>query len=123
MASEREGGPGRGLFDLSGKAALVTGGNSGLGLGFARGLARQGADLMLWARDAATRLNITQADIDEGMRAATAIGDDTLQRETQGRVVPDAFTHGTSEQRVRWFKKGFETGDVAQGDTFKASDL
>ena len=55
----------------------------------------------VWARDAAPRINITQQDIDEGMRAATAIGDDTLQRATQGRVVPDAFTHGTAEQRGR----------------------
>jgi len=52
------------------------------------------------------------------LNAANAIGDDRLQKQTQGTVVPDAFTHGTSEQRVYWFKKGFETGDVSQGNTF-----
>jgi predicted metalloprotease len=62
-------------------------------------------------------------DIEEALRAANAIGDDRLQKQSQGRVVPDAFTHGTSEQRMRWFKKGYETGDVSQGDTFNASYL
>ncbi len=57
-------------------------------------------------------------DIEEALRAASAIGDDRLQREGQGYVVPDSFTHGTSEQRVRWFRRGFETGDLRQGDTF-----
>ena len=57
-------------------------------------------------------------DIEEGLRAASAIGDDRLQRQTQGYVVPDAFTHGTSEQRMTWFRRGYETGDPAQGDTF-----
>ena len=57
-------------------------------------------------------LGIGPGEIDEALKAANAIGDDTLQRQTQGRVVPDSFTHGTSEQRVRWFKKGFESGDV-----------
>jgi len=54
------------------------------------------------------------------LRAASAIGDDRIMKQTRGTVVPDAFTHGTSEQRVRWFKKGFETGDLNQCDTFKA---
>ena len=62
-------------------------------------------------------------DIDEALRAASAIGDDKLQRESQGYVVPDAFTHGTSEQRARWFKKGYQTGDMRQGDTFAATAL
>ena len=62
-------------------------------------------------------------DIDEALRAANAIGDDRLQQESQGRVVPDAFTHGTSAQRMYWFKKGFETGDVEQGDTFNDPSL
>ena len=62
-------------------------------------------------------------DIDSGLRAASAIGDDRLQMETQGYVVPDSFTHGTSRQRVRWFRKGFDTGDINQGDTFSADDL
>jgi hypothetical protein len=77
----------------------------------------------VWARDAAPRLNITQQDIDEGMRAAAAIGDDTLQRATQGRVVPDAFTHGTSEQRSRWLMTGMNSGDPNACDTFNAQQL
>ena len=77
----------------------------------------------VWARDAAPRLNITQQDIDEGMRAATAIGDDTLQRATQGRVVPDAFTHGTSEQRSRWLMTGMNSGDPNACDTFNSPQL
>jgi len=62
-------------------------------------------------------------DLQEAMNAANAIGDDRLQKQSSGRVVPDSFTHGTSEQRMRWFKKGFETGDLSQGDTFSASSL
>ena len=77
----------------------------------------------VWARDAAPRLKITQQDIDEGMRAATAIGDDTLQRATQGRVVPDAFTHGTSEQRSRWLMTGMNSGDPNACDTFNSQQL
>ena len=61
-------------------------------------------------------------DIEEALRAASAIGDDTIQRKSTGRVVPDSFTHGTSEQRLRWFRKGFETGDIRQGDTFNLPD-
>jgi predicted metalloprotease len=57
-------------------------------------------------------------DIEEAMRAAEAIGDDTLQRRSTGRVMPDSFTHGTSEQRRRWFMKGFQTGRLDDGDTF-----
>ncbi len=57
------------------------------------------------------------------MNAASAVGDDRIMKKTQGYVVPDAFTHGTSEQRVRWFRKGLETGDLAQGDTFQAKNL
>lgn len=62
---------------------------------------------------------LEDGDIAEALNAANAIGDDKLQQESQGRVVPDAFTHGTSEQRMYWFKKGYETGDINQGDTFK----
>jgi uncharacterized protein len=54
-------------------------------------------------------------DIDEALQAANAIGDDRLQMESQGYVVPESFTHGTSEQRMRWFKKGFESGDINEG--------
>jgi uncharacterized protein len=62
-------------------------------------------------------------DIEEALRAASAVGDDNIQRQETGRVVPDSFTHGTSEQRLRWFRKGFETGDITQGDTFSAPSL
>lgn len=62
-------------------------------------------------------------DIEEALNAANAIGDDRLQKEAQGRVEPDSFTHGTSVQRVYWFKKGYETGDINQGDTFGNGDL
>jgi len=64
-----------------------------------------------------------QGDLEEALNAANAIGDDRLQKNATGRVVPDSFTHGTSAQRMRWFKKGFETGDINQGDTFNASSL
>lgn len=62
-------------------------------------------------------------DLEEAMNAAHAIGDDRLQKQATGRVTPDSFTHGTSAQRMRWFKKGFDTGDPSQGDTFTAPDL
>lgn len=64
-----------------------------------------------------------KGDLEEALNAAYAIGDDRLQKQSSGRVVPDSFTHGTSEQRIRWFKKGFDTGDMAQGDTFNANPL
>jgi hypothetical protein len=66
---------------------------------------------------------LESGDVEEGMNAASAVGDDRIMKQTQGTVVPDAFTHGTSEQRVRWFKKGFTTGDINQGDTFGAAVL
>ena len=62
-------------------------------------------------------------DIEEGLGAASAVGDDTLQKRSGGRVVPDAFTHGTSEQRMRWFKRGADSGDPGQCDTFSAGRL
>ncbi|PQJ09189.1 metalloprotease [Flavipsychrobacter stenotrophus] len=62
---------------------------------------------------------IEPGDIQAALNAANAVGDDRLQKQTQGRVVPDAFTHGTSKQRMYWFKKGYETGDMSQGDTFR----
>ena len=66
---------------------------------------------------------LEEGDIEEALNAASAIGDDAIQRQSSGYVVPDSFTHGTSEQRIRWFRKGFETGDIRQGDTFAASNL
>ena len=66
---------------------------------------------------------LERGDLEEGINAAAAVGDDRIQRQSQGYIVPDSFTHGTSEQRVRWFKKGLETGDIRQGDTFGARSL
>jgi len=66
---------------------------------------------------------LEQGDIEEALHAASAIGDDTIQRQSSGYVVPDSFTHGTSEQRLRWCRKGFDTGDIRQGDTFSATNL
>jgi predicted metalloprotease len=78
----------------------------------------------VWARYADRVKHVVEAgDIEEAMRAASAVGDDRLQRSSRGYVVPDSFTHGTSEQRVRWFRRGYETGDLRQGDTFNARDL
>jgi predicted metalloprotease len=74
----------------------------------------------VWAHYAQQVKNlIEKGDIEEALNAANAIGDDRLQKEATGQVVPDAFTHGTSAQRVYWFKKGFETGDLKQGNTFE----
>lgn len=76
----------------------------------------------VWAHHAQRARGILEpGDIEEGLRAAAAIGDDRLQKQAQGYVVPDSFTHGSSEQRVRWFRKGLESGDIRQGDTFGAS--
>lgn len=66
---------------------------------------------------------IEPGDVDEALNAAAAIGDDALQRKSQGQVVPDSFTHGTSEQRQRWFRLGLESGDVRACDTFKAASI
>jgi predicted metalloprotease len=78
----------------------------------------------VWARYADRVKRVVEAgDIEEAMRAASAVGDDRLQRSARGYVVPDSFTHGTSEQRFRWFRRGYETGDLRQGDTFNAPDL
>ena len=78
----------------------------------------------IWANHANRSRQILEAgDIEEGLNAAAAIGDDRIQRKTQGQVVPESFTHGSSEQRVRWFKRGIETGDVEQCDTFNARAL
>lgn len=78
----------------------------------------------VWAHHAQRLHDLLEpGDLDEALAAATAIGDDRLQRQQQGRVVPDSFTHGTSEQRAAWFRHGFETGDMAEGNTFDARDL
>ena len=78
----------------------------------------------VWANHAQKMKQILEVgDVENGLRAATAIGDDRLQMEAQGYVVPDSFTHGTSKQRVRWFTKGLKTGDLIQMDTFNADEL
>jgi len=78
----------------------------------------------VWAHYAEKMKNILQAgDIEEALNAANAIGDDRLQQQSQGYVVPDSFTHGTSAQRMYWFKKGYETGDINQGNTFNSANF
>ncbi|HEU4471832.1 MAG TPA: neutral zinc metallopeptidase [Flavisolibacter sp.] len=75
----------------------------------------------VWAHYVRGRGLLESGDIEEALNAANAIGDDRLQKQAQGYVVPESFTHGTSEQRMYWFKKGYETGDLNQGDTFNAN--
>jgi predicted metalloprotease len=76
----------------------------------------------VWAHNS-RHIRLEESDIESALNAASQIGDDAIQRQTQGRVVPDAFTHGTSEQRVRWFKRGWEDGDIRRCDTFDAAQL
>lgn len=78
----------------------------------------------IWAHNAdRSRQLLEQGDIEEGLNAAAAIGDDRLQKQARGYVAPESFTHGSSEQRVRWFKRGFETGSVQACDTFGTKQL
>ena len=78
----------------------------------------------VWANRAQQKMNILESgDVEEALNAAAAIGDDRLQRQSQGHVTPESFTHGTSAQRVHWFRKGFETGDMRQGNTFNDPSL
>lgn len=77
----------------------------------------------VWGNQAARKDLLEAGDVEEALGAATAIGDDRLQKQTQGYVVPDSFTHGSSEQRTRWFRRGLETGDLRQCDTFSARSL
>lgn len=78
----------------------------------------------VWGKRTDTMKKVLEpGDLEAALTAATAIGDDRLQQQAQGRIVPESFTHGTSEQRVRWFKRGFESGDMDQCNTFKASNL
>jgi predicted metalloprotease len=73
----------------------------------------------VWAHHAQRMRQVLEpGDLEEALRAATAIGDDRLQRQAQGYIIPDSFTHGTSDQRLRWFRRGFESGSLAGGDTF-----
>jgi uncharacterized protein len=76
----------------------------------------------MWAHYEESILKTLEAgDIEEAMNAASAVGDDNLELKYQGRIIPDSFTHGTSAQRKKWFKKGYETGDFEQGDTFNSA--
>ena len=78
----------------------------------------------VWAHHAQKMKNMMEkGDLEEAMNAASAIGDDRLQKQSQGRVVPDSFTHGTSKQRMHWFKLGYDSGDISLGDTFNAAEL
>jgi len=73
----------------------------------------------VWAHYAQNTLDVVEpGDFEEAIGAASAVGDDRIQKQSQGYVVPDAFTHGTSAQRIAWFRRGYETGDLSQGDTF-----
>lgn len=76
----------------------------------------------VWAHVADQNHLLDPGDIQEALKAAQAIGDDRIQRQATGQVRPDRFTHGTSEQRYRWFKRGYETGDLSQGNTFEIPD-
>jgi len=78
----------------------------------------------MWAHQADKKRNILEAgDVEEGLNAASAVGDDRIQKQTQGYVVPDGFTHGSSAQRVSWFQRGFEQGNIGACDTFSADRL
>jgi predicted metalloprotease len=78
----------------------------------------------VWGKRTDTMKNVLEpGDLEAALTAASAIGDDRLQQQSQGRIVPESFTHGSSEQRVRWFRKGFETGDMNQCNTFKTDRL
>jgi len=77
----------------------------------------------VWGHYAAVKNQLDPGDVEEALNAATAIGDDRLQQQSQGRVVPDSFTHGSSAQRVRWFKRGMDSGRVADCDTFSTNSL
>jgi len=77
----------------------------------------------VWGHHAGTMNQLDPGDMAEALNAATAIGDDRLQRQTQGRVVPESFTHGSSEQRMRWFKRGMDSGRARDCDTFSTSSL
>jgi uncharacterized protein len=77
----------------------------------------------VWAHHAANAKLLEPGDVDEGLAAASAIGDDRLQKQTQGMVVPESFTHGSSAQRVRWFRKGMESGRMSECDTFSSRVL
>jgi len=77
----------------------------------------------VWAHHAQDMNVLEQGDLEEALTAASAVGDDTIQKKAQGYAVPESFTHGTAEQRMRWFKKGFDSGTIEGGNTFRANKL
>jgi predicted metalloprotease len=78
----------------------------------------------VWGKRADDMRGILESgDLEAALNAASAIGDDRLQKQAQGRIVPESFTHGSSEQRMRWFRRGFDSGDMNQCNTFKAARL
>ena len=77
----------------------------------------------VWGHSAAARGKLETGDVESGIAAATAVGDDRIQQQSRGYVVPESFTHGSSAQRVRWFKVGLQSGDIRQCNTFSAQDL
>ncbi|MGH2316519.1 KPN_02809 family neutral zinc metallopeptidase [Planococcus sp. SE5232] len=77
----------------------------------------------VWAHHAQGMGYLEEGDLEEALTAASAVGDDTIQQRSRGYVVPESFTHGSSEQRQRWFYKGFQAGNLKEGDTFNATDL
>jgi len=77
----------------------------------------------IWAHYTEQQDLLESGDLEEALNAASAVGDDNIQKQAQGYVVPESFTHGTSEQRKKWFYKGFTSGDIRQGDTFETRDL
>jgi predicted metalloprotease len=77
----------------------------------------------VWAHHVQGENLLEEGDLEEALNAASGVGDDRIQKKAQGYVVPDSFTHGTSEQRKRWFNKGFKSGDMNEGNTFKANNL
>jgi len=106
------------------QGAEFSGGNKGANSNSVRMELQADCYAGVWANRAdEARQILEQGDVEEALNAASAIGDDALQRQTQGTVVPDSFTHGTSQQRATWFKKGLESGDPAQCDTFTQGRL
>jgi predicted metalloprotease len=77
----------------------------------------------VWGHQAGTMNQLEPGDVAEALTAASAIGDDRLQQQTQGRVVPESFTHGTSAQRVKWFRRGLDSGRPQDCDTFSAAGI
>ena len=109
--------------DLLGTESKVQSGVTGATSGSVRLELQADCFAGVWGHHAGRRNVLETGDVEEALGAAAAIGDDRLQRQQQGTVVPESFTHGSSEQRVRWFRRGLETGDMRQCDTFQSGRL